>query len=137
MLMAGFPLLLIPVAIYNMVAFLMPDLTWTSPLRQFTLASGETVALTAGGGLIILSLVFLFFEILKATRPAVRSIIDHLLSTLIFIGALVEFLLMKQAGSETFLVLLVILLVDVIGGWSVSLRTAQRDISLERTMSES
>lgn len=135
-MLAGFPLLLIPVAIYNMVAFLMPDLAWTAPLREFTLASGQKATITMGGGLIMLALLFLFFEILKATRPAVRSIIDHLLSTLIFIGALVEFLLLPQAASETFLVLLVVLLVDVIGGWSVSVRTAQRDISLERSLPE-
>lgn len=132
-MLAGFPLLLIPVAIYNMVAFLMPDLAWSAPLREFALASGQKVTVTMGGGLIMLALLFLFFEILKATRPAVRSIIDHLLSTLIFIGALVEFLLLPQAASETFFVLLVVLLVDVIGGWSVSVRTAQRDISVERS----
>ena len=34
MYLIGFPLLVIPFAIYNMIAFLMPSLTWTDQRRD-------------------------------------------------------------------------------------------------------
>ena len=34
MYLIGFPLLVIPFAIYNMIAFLMPGLTWTDQRRD-------------------------------------------------------------------------------------------------------
>ena len=43
--------------------------------------------------------------------------------------ALVEFLLVKQAATSVFATLLLISLVDVIGGWVVSMASARRDIS--------
>jgi hypothetical protein len=75
--------------------------------------------------------VFLFFEVLKATKHSARSLFDHLLSTIVFIGALVEFLLVKEAATSIFAILLVIALIDVLGGWSVSVRTARRDLTVE------
>ena len=38
--MVGFPLLLIPLAIYNIIVFLMPDVSFTDPLVKLTLMSG-------------------------------------------------------------------------------------------------
>ena len=52
-------------------------------------------------------------------------------ATLIFIGALVEFLLVKEASTSTFAIMLIIALVDVLGGWSVAVRTARRDFSID------
>ena len=69
---------------------------------------------------------------LKSTRMSTRTIIDHMLSTVLFIAMLVEFLLVKQAASSTFFLLLVISFVDVIGGFTITIRTAQRDISVDR-----
>jgi hypothetical protein len=93
--------------------------------------SGATWVITLGDALIALSLVFLFVEVLKATRTSVRSMFDHLLSTVIFIAALVEFLLVPQAATSVFAILLVMTLVDVMAGWSVSLRAARRDLTVE------
>ena len=45
--------------------------------------------------------------------------------------ALVEFLLVREAGTSVFAVLLLISLVDAIGGWVISVRTARRDITFE------
>ena len=35
--MVGFPLLLIPLAIYNIIVFLMPGVSFTDPLVKLTL----------------------------------------------------------------------------------------------------
>jgi uncharacterized membrane protein len=130
-MLVNFPLFLISFAIYNMIAFLVPGVSWTDTIYGVPMQSGATWAITFGDVLIALTLVFLFFEVLKATKHAARSLVDHLLSTVVFILALVEFLLVREAATSIFAILLMIALLDVLGGWSVSVRTARRDLTVE------
>jgi hypothetical protein len=130
-MLVNFPLFLISFAIYNMIAFLTPGVSWEGALYAVPMQSGATWTITFGDALIAVTLVFLFFEVLKATKHAARSLIDHLLSTIVFIGALIEFLLVREAATSVFAILLMITLIDVLGGWSVSVRTARRDLTVE------
>lgn len=131
MFMLGFPLLLVPFAIYNIVAFLMPGVSWSSALTTVHMVSGADWAMSAGDLLITLSILLLFGELMKSTRIGVRSVVDHGLSLLLFLGILVEFLLVQQAATATFFLLVIISFVDVLGGFAVTLRTAQRDLTVE------
>ena len=131
MFLVGFPLLLVPFAIYNMIAFLLPGIGWTQEVMRIHMVSGADWTLTPGELLIALAVIVLFFEMLKSTRMTSRTIMDHMLSTLLFIGMLVEFLLVPQAASGTFFLLLVISFVDVAGGFTITIRTAQRDVMVE------
>ena len=131
MYLVGFPLLLIPFAIYNIIAFLFGT-GFNDTLFTIPMMSKATLNVTTSDMLLILSIFLLFVEILKATRVGgTRSIIDHILSFVLFIVMLGEFMMVPRAGTSTFLLLLVIAFVDVIGGFSVSIRSAQRDIGLE------
>ena len=132
MYLIGFPLLLIPFAIYNMLAFLTPGLGWTDTTATFHLISGQAWTITTEDLLLTLAILLLPVEILKATRIGVRSIVDHVLSMVLFVAMLVEFLLVKEAGTSTFFILMMISMVDVLGGFIVTLRTAQRDMTIER-----
>jgi hypothetical protein len=132
MYLIGFPLLIIPFAIYNMIAFLTPGLNWTDAITSVDLMSGATWSVTTEDFLVGLAIILLPLEILKAARIGTRSIIDHVLSMALFVVMLVEFLLVRQAGTSTFFLLMMISIVDVLGGFIVSLRTAQRDMSIER-----
>jgi hypothetical protein len=129
MFLLGVPLLILPFAIYNIVVFLLPGFSWTTEIVRFPLASGGDFAITAGDLMIAGSILILLVEMLKAARLSRRSVIDHLLSMILFVGMLIEFLLVKQVASSTFFLLLVISFVDVMGGFSISVRAAQRDIS--------
>jgi hypothetical protein len=131
MSLIGLPLLIIPFAIYNMIAFLLPGIGWTQEMAKIHMMSGADWTFTPGELLIGVSIILLFFEMLKATRLSTRTIIDHGLSTVIFIAMIVEFLLVRQAATGTFFLLLVISFVDVVGGFTITIRTAQRDISIE------
>jgi hypothetical protein len=130
-MLVNFPLFLISFAIYNMIVFLTPGVGWNDALVSVPMQSGATWVITLGDLLIALSLVFLFIEMLKATRTSSRSLFDHLLSTVVFIGALVEFLLVPQAATSVFAILLTMSLIDVLAGWSVSMRAARRDLTVE------
>jgi hypothetical protein len=131
MYLLGFPLLLITFAVYNIVAFLMPGVSWTGTLFSVHMVSGADWSMSAGDLLVTLAIFLLGGEIIKATRIGTRSILDHSLSLVVFLGMLVEFLLVQQTATGTFFILLVISLVDVIAGFAVTLRTAQRDFTVE------
>src|SRR5450759_5873101 len=87
--------------------------------------------MSAGDMLIVLAVLLLFGEVMKSTRIGMRTVVDHGLSLILFLGMLVEFLLVKQAASATFFLLLVISFIDVIGGFAVTLRSAQRDLTVD------
>ena len=132
MYLIGFPLLIIPFAIYNMIAFLTPGVNWTDVFTSVELMSGATWTVTTEDLLVGLALILLPLEIFKAARIGNRSIVDHILSMTLFVVMLIEFLMVRQAGTSTFFLLLMVCAVDVIGGFIVTLRTAQRDFAVER-----
>jgi len=132
--MLGFPLLLIPFAIYNIVAFLMPGVSWGGTVTSVHMISGADWTMSAGDLLVAFAVLMLFGEVLKSTRIGVRTVVDHGLSLVLFLGMLVEFLLVAQAATGSFFLLLVISFVDVLGGFAVTLRTAQRDLTVEGSL---
>jgi len=131
MSLVGFPLLLIPFAIYNIVAFLMPGVDWTHTLTTVHMVSGGDWTMSTGEMLVTLAILLLTGEVLKSTRIGIRTVLDHGLSFVLFLGMLIEFLLVQRAASGTFFLLLVISFVDVLGGFAVTLRSAQRDLTVE------
>ena len=134
MFILGFPLLLVPFAIYNIIAFLMPGLSWTGALTTVHMVSGGDWSMSVGDILITLAILLLFGEMMKSTRIGIRTVVDHALSLVLFLGIMVEFLLVQQAATATFFLLLVISFVDVLGGFAVTLRSAQRDLTVEGTL---
>jgi hypothetical protein len=50
----------------------------------------------------------------------------------VFVAYLVEFLQVRSAAHSVFFILMVITFVDVIAGFSVTIRSAVRDVSVER-----
>jgi hypothetical protein len=131
MFVLGFPLLLIPFAIYNMIAFLTPGVSWTAPVTTVHMMSGQDWVLTWEDLLIAFSILLLAVEIVKSTRIGMRTIVDHMLAMLLFIAMLVEFLLVQRAGTSTFFLLTMITVVDVLVGFTVSVRSSQRQVEIE------
>ena len=131
MFVLGFPLLLIPFAIYNMIAFLTPGVAWTAPVATVHMMSGEDWVLTWEDLLLVFAIFLLWIEIIKSTRIGMRSIMDHVLAMALFVAMLVEFLLVRQAGTSTFFLLMIIALVDVLAGFTVSIRSSQRRVEVE------
>jgi hypothetical protein len=79
--------------------------------------------------LICSGLVLLFFEILKATVVSGASSLDHALSMALFVLPL-EFILFKACGTTVFMIIALLTFIDVIAGFSISVATARRDISV-------
>jgi hypothetical protein len=124
MSMVGFPLLLIPLAIYNIVVFLMPGVSLAEPLVKLTLMSGAEWSLNLGDMLLALGILLLLLEVIKGARPGAKYLTDHLLSLIVFGAAAAEFVLWPRFGTSTYFLLALLGLVDFLSG--IALRTRRR-----------
>lgn len=137
------PWLLMSVIVYNIIVFFFgpdtadavtgeydPSVVFNDVLFQIPMLSGATWSFTLGNLLVIFTLGLLFLEILKATRTGGNSLVDHSLSTLVFVICLIEFLTVKEAATSVFFIIMFISLIDVIAGFSVTIRAARRDLNV-------
>lgn len=133
--MSFVPFLVIPLILYNVFAFGFlggdPASPWTAVLFEVNMVSGTVFRLDLGSTLILVALVLLFFEVLKATRIGSITIWDHMLSTFVFVAYLLEFILVGSAATSVFFVLTAIALIDLLAGFAVSLRAATRDVAID------
>ena len=125
------PLLIIPVAIYFIFALMGVNFNQSSPLLSLSLASGATWLLTEGDLVVILGILAIYIEIFKATRSNNASIFEHMTSTFLFVILLVCFLIWDLCGNSTFFMLLLLSLIDLVGGFTISISTARRDIGTD------
>jgi hypothetical protein len=121
MSMVGFPLLLVPLAIYNIIAFLMPGVPLADPLVKLTLISGAEWSITLSDMLLALGVLLLLLEVVKGARPGAKYLTDHLLSFVVTGAAVAEFLLWPKFGTSTYFLLALFSLADFLSG--VALRT--------------
>lgn len=119
--MVGFPLLLIPLAIYNIIVLLMPTVSFTDPLVKLTLMSGAEWPLTLSDVLLALGILLLMCEVIKGARPGAKYLTDHLLSLIVSGAAAAEFVLWAKFGTSTYFLLTALSTVDFLSG--LALRT--------------
>ena len=127
----AFPFLIVVILVYNLIVFVSAT-ALGEPVFSVPMISRAVMTVTVGDLVILLGLVVLFIEVLKSARSTTATILDHMMSTAVFIVALVEFLIVREAGTAVFLILTTICLIDVVAGYTVSIRTARRDFSIER-----
>jgi hypothetical protein len=146
-----FPLLIIPVALYNLLAMIAggPAVTTnelgdvvatnTAPLQavlnqtffSLPMISGVRWELTQGDAILLAAIVFLFLEILKSTSTGTSTIINHAISMMLFILCLIEFLLAQNFATSTFFILMSMTLLDVLAGVVVTIVSARRDFGVD------
>jgi hypothetical protein len=129
---AHIPLMIVPFILYNLGlagVFGGDGAPWAHQLLSVPMMSGGVFAMTVADLMILIALFLSFFEILKSTRTSNASVVDHLLSTFVFVAFLVEFLLVRGAATSLFFTLMIITFVDVLAGFTVSLRASSRDVN--------
>jgi hypothetical protein len=139
--MRFFPLLLIAVILYNFIAFgtgashhdVFATLNSAVTIHMF---SGDEWRYSLGDALVTFSLVLLFIEIVKSTRTSSRQIVNHGLSLLTFVVALVEFIVLHGFATSTFFFILVMCLIDVVGGYTISIIAAEHNLGLARVSTD-
>lgn len=132
-----FPLILVPVLIYNLVAFGGVAMSgepaavvqnFGAPAFQVPMASGALWVVTWGDILVLIAMMLLFIELLKSTSTGASAIFNHALSMLVFIVCLVEFLLHPAFATSTFFMIMMMSLLDVLAGVVVTIVSARRDV---------
>ncbi|WP_314954671.1 hypothetical protein [Bradyrhizobium cosmicum] len=122
--MVGFPLLLIPLAVYNIIAFLMPTVSFTDVLFKVPMITGETWPVTLADVMLALGIVLLLLEVVKGARPGSKFLMDHLLSLIVFGAAAAEFVMWPKFGNSTYFLLVLLAMADFLGG--IAQRTRRR-----------
>src|ERR1700743_2393064 len=120
--MVGFPLLLIPVALYNIIVFLMPSVSFSDTLFKVPLVSGAEWPVTLTDVLLALGILLLLLEVVKAARPGAKYLMDHLLSLVIFGCAAAEFVMWPRFGNSTFFLLVLLSAADFLSGTALHVR---------------
>ena len=131
MSLRSIPLIVIAVILYNAIVFVFgTDALASLALPEIRMLSGGVWRFTWGDFIILVTLFLLFAELVKATYTSTSSLIDHGLSMVIFILCLVEFLLAPQAATSVFFLVMVATAIDVVAGFTIGIRVAQRDLNL-------
>jgi undecaprenyl pyrophosphate phosphatase UppP len=130
MYLIAFPLLLIPFVLYNMIIFLL-TMPFSEVVFSIPLLEGRRLPVTTGDLLVILGMLLLYLEVLKAARLGSKGVMDHVLSFALFVGMAAELALVPRAMTPTLLLLTTLAFVDVIIGVSFIGRRKQREIVLE------
>ncbi|WP_339871413.1 hypothetical protein [uncultured Brevundimonas sp.] len=136
-MLIALPLLLIPVVIYNIVVLsgmmgsngaLQADAVLRDPIFSIPMTSGANWDVGVGDLILFLALILLFFELLKSTSSQKVAIVNHALSMILFVACLVEFLLMKGFATSTFFLIVVMVMLDVLAGFIVTIIAARKDL---------
>ena len=133
---AAFPLLALPVVIYNLVVltfsqgFKSADASSRLSQSLFSISMTSRVewAISSGDLILAVALVVLFIELLKSTTSHRVVIINHALSMMLFVACLVEFLLAPAFATSTFFLLTLMVVLDVLAGFIVTIASTRRDI---------
>jgi hypothetical protein len=133
MSMVGFPLLLIPLAVYNIIAFLMRDVSFAAPLFSLPLTSGTVWPVTLSDILVALGILLLLCEVIKGARPGAKYLTDHLLSLVVFGGAAAEFVMLPPFGTSTYFLLALLALVDFLSGIALRARRGTQAVAAAAT----
>lgn len=124
--MASFPLLAIVVFLYSAFALAAPG--WLDAVQfVLPLLSGNGLPFRGGDILLVLSLVLLCFEVYRATSSSKGAVLNHILSLVVFIIALIELLVMRPMANMTFFLIVLMTASDVIAGFTVTISASRRD----------
>ena len=138
-MLRSFPLIILSIIIYNVLVFGAPTFMGAGYMGvdellsrhvSFTMFSGEVWNFSLGDFLVVLTLMLLFVEVVKATRTTAVEVVNHGLSTLTFIIALVEFITLKDFATSTFFLITAMAVFDIVAGFTISIVAAKRDLGV-------
>ena len=130
-MLTAIPLTIIPLILFNAIGFAVGGNPWGNVLFNIPMVSGAAWSVTVFDLMILLALVLLFFETLRSASPARgATVTNHIVSTVVLLVYVVEFIAVPVAANSLFFALMAIALFDVVAGFTISIRTAQRDFSI-------
>lgn len=129
-LLRAFPFLALLVVAYNALIVFGGGTTGVV-VGAVRLPSGDLWSVSAGDVFVVTALVLLFVELVSASARTV-SVVNHGLSLIVLVVCVVEFLMVQGCGTPEFLYITLIVAIDVLAGYSISVRLARRDLAIEQ-----
>jgi hypothetical protein len=129
MSLRSLPLIVLAFIIYNIVVLVFGKDALDKELFEIHMLSGGLWKFSWGDLIILMTLFLLFIELVKSTYTNTSSLVDHGLSMIVFIACLIEFLMTPQAASSVFFLIVVATAIDVVAGFTIGIRVAQRDLT--------
>ncbi|MCW5697540.1 MAG: hypothetical protein KIS96_12515 [Bauldia sp.] len=123
------PYTIITLIVFNIVILFSAADVWENEIATIRLLSDAQWTLSLGDLMVVGGLIALLAEMLRATYVAAFG--NHLVSIIILIVYVIEFIAVADAANSTFFILTVIALVDVLGGVTITIRHASRDITMD------
>lgn len=130
-----FPLLTVSLILYTVLSFALSSATapwYDAEAFVVQLMSGDAWRISAGHIFLVFSMALLFVELVRATRTNINSLMNHALSVVLFIAALLLFLMVQGYGNSTFFMYTAMTLIDFMAGFIITSITSRRDLSLGR-----
>jgi hypothetical protein len=136
---AAIPLLALPVLLYNLVVLVSAPgglqatdahARLAEPIFVLPMSSGGLWEVGLGDLILFAALGTLFVELLRSTNSRRIVIVNHGLSMVLFIVCLLEFVLLRAFATSTFFFITLMVLLDVIAGFVVTIMAARRDVDL-------
>ena len=139
-----FPLMCIPVVIYNFLAVAGSTFTTTEAVRTrldtdfmtVPMANDTLWHITPGHALIAAALIALFFELIKSTGTGRAAVMNHAFSMILFIICIIEFLMLPAFATSVFFLIMLMSLLDVMAGFMVTIASARRDFAVGDSYAE-
>ena len=132
------PLLALPVVLYLLLAMTAGEAgthaRLTGTLFSVPMMSGNRFVFSLGDLVLLVGLLFLFVEILKAARTKSDAIVNHSLSMILLLFCVIAFLAIPGFGTSVFFLLTIMALLDVVAGPIVSIVAARRDFGIGADM---
>ena len=131
-----FPMLLVPIIAYALIAAVNGIAShdvmekYLQHYSSFHMFSGETWDFTLSDLLILIALGCLFIEVVKSTRTSRRELINHALSAVVFVIALVLFIVSKAFSTSAFFFIVVMAAFDVVAGYTIGVVAAEHDLGM-------
>jgi hypothetical protein len=129
MSLRSLPLIVLAFILYNVMVLLFGVDVLDKNLFEIHMLSGGIWKFNWGHLVILATLMLLFIELVKSTYTNASSLVDHGLSMVVFIACLIEFLMTPQAATSVFFLIVVATAIDVVAGFTIGIRVAQRDLT--------
>lgn len=124
------PMFAIVLIAYNIIAFATDTLTNQTVLFSLPIGGEGGMPFTMSELLIFIGVVCLYLEIFKSTATSDSAIVEHVLSIAVFFIFVIELILVDKAATSAFLILTMMSMLDVVGGMTITLKSARRDMAV-------
>lgn len=122
------PLMVFPLTLFTLCALALGG-SWTvSTFFEVDMFSGQHWIVSAGDAFLLVALLVLFVEIVKAVNTEATEILNHGLSMLVAVVCTVLFVTTSIFTNSTFFIFTSMAYFDVAAGFIITIVAARRDI---------